>query len=256
VADGHTRFYDGRAARGCTTLESPEVHPAARPDAYPFPTAVPIEEDPCCVAAASGRTGTSSMAREPSEPVAHPPAVDSEEWIADRFVAGDETALRAAYDRWGGLVYRLGRRALPNSSDAEDLTQTTFVAAWRGRSTFDPARGGLGGWLLGIARRQLIDRLRVLQRDQRLVDAVTAVEPVAPAHPGPDRILDRLVVADRLARLVPDQRRVVALAFYDDLTHTQIAALTGLPLGTVKSHLRRGIDQLRRSWEEVDRGAS
>ncbi|MFG1926002.1 RNA polymerase sigma factor [Cryptosporangium sp. NPDC048952] len=180
---------------------------------------------------------------------------DPDALLAARFVAGDERALRAMYDRWGGLVYRLGRQALPSSSDAEDLAQATFVAAWRGRTTFDPARGRLAAWLIGIAKRQLIDRLRALQREERVVRTVEAVDPIRPTPPDAERVLDRLVVADRLAQLTPEQRRVVQLAFFDDLTHTQIAALTGLPLGTVKSHLRRGVSQLRRSWEEVDHAA-
>ncbi|MFD2082330.1 RNA polymerase sigma-70 factor, ECF subfamily [Actinopolymorpha cephalotaxi] len=178
--------------------------------------------------------------------------------LAARFVAGDESALREAYSRWGGMVWRLGIRTLPAEVDADDLTQATFVAAWKGRGTFDPAQGRLGPWLLGIARRQLADRLRVLHRERRTLQAVTATAP-ASAYDGndahADRVLDRLVVADSLARLGDEQRMVVRLAFYDDLTHTQIASRTGLPLGTVKSHLRRGIERLREHWEEVDRAA-
>ncbi|MFI5953996.1 RNA polymerase sigma factor [Cryptosporangium sp. NPDC051539] len=184
------------------------------------------------------------------------PPPDPDALLAARFAAGDEHALRAMYDRWGGLVYRLGRQTLPSPSDAEDLTQATFVAAWRGRTTFDPERGRLAGWVIGIAKRQLIDRLRALQREERVARVVEATAgPPEPAQPNPDRVLDRLVVADRLAQLSPEQRQVVQLAFFDDLTHTQIAALTGLPLGTVKSHLRRGVSRLRRSWEEVDDAA-
>ncbi|GAA3393412.1 RNA polymerase sigma factor [Cryptosporangium minutisporangium] len=206
----------------------------------------------------SGSPTGAEAGRPPDTPGGWPPEPtegDADALLAARFLAGDECALRAMYDRWGGLVYRLGRQTLPSSSDAEDLTQATFVAAWRGRSTFDPERGRLAGWVMGIAKRQLVDRLRALQREERVVRVVEAVEPVMPAHPGPERVLDRLVVADRLAQLSPEQRRVVQLAFFDDLTHTQISGLTGLPLGTVKSHLRRGVSQLRRSWEEVDHAA-
>jgi len=190
----------------------------------------------------------------PGEPSPGEP-FDHDLWLGERFAAGDERALREAYDRWGGTVYRLGRRCLPNQHDAEDLAQQTFVAAWRGRHGFDPERGRLGPWLLAIARRQLVDRLRTIQRDQRLSVAMEAAAPTAPPPGSPERVLDRIVVADELARLGPEQRRVVQLAFFDDLTHTQIASVTGLPLGTVKSHLRRSIERLRSAWEEVDRAA-
>jgi RNA polymerase sigma-70 factor (ECF subfamily) len=100
-----------------------------------------------------------------------------------------------------------------------------------------------------------MDRLRAMQRDRAATERLSAVAPAAPPDPGPDRVLDQLVVADELSRLSDEQRRVVQLAFYDDLTHTQIATMTGMPLGTVKSHLRRGLERLRNSWEEVDRAA-
>ena len=168
--------------------------------------------------------------------------------LAERFRAGDEHALRTAYDRYGGAVFHLASRLLANRTDAEDVTQTTFVAAWQGRGTFDPERGGMLGWLLGIARRKAVDRLRVAERDGRAVEVVRAL-PLPAAEESPERILDRLVIADELANLPADQRRTLELAFYDDLTHPQISAVTGLPLGTVKSHLRRGMANLRRRWE-------
>ena len=85
--------------------------------------------------------------------------------LAERFRHGDETVLREVYDRYGGLVYRLGVSCLSRQHEAEDVTQSTFVAAWRGRQTYDPDRGPLAEWLLGIARRQVLDRLRVIDRE-------------------------------------------------------------------------------------------
>ena len=87
-------------------------------------------------------------------------------------VAGDELALREAYDRFGRAVFHLATRTLANRADAEDVTQTTFVAAWLGRETFDPARGSLLGWLLGIARRKVVDRMRAAAREDRIAETV------------------------------------------------------------------------------------
>lgn len=180
---------------------------------------------------------------------------DPDDELADRFRSGDDSALRAVYDRYGGAVLHLATRALPNRADAEDVTQATFVAAWLGRDTFDPDRGGLLGWLLGIAKRKVVDRFRSAAREIRAAETLRAMpEPPKPDET-PERVIDRLVVADELAGLPPDQRRTLELAFYDDLTHPQISAVTGLPLGTVKSHIRRGMAALRRRWE-VDGAAS
>jgi RNA polymerase sigma factor (sigma-70 family) len=170
--------------------------------------------------------------------------------LAERFRAGDEIALREMYERYGGLVHRVGLACLPGTHEAEDVTQATFVAAWRGRQTYDPERGTLAGWLLGIARRQAVDRLRALRRERTVTDAVLRHSvPAYSEEPVPDEVLDRILVLDELSRLGDEQRRVLELAFFDDLTHVQIAGLTGLPLGTVKSHLRRGLARLRRRWE-------
>jgi RNA polymerase sigma-70 factor (ECF subfamily) len=174
--------------------------------------------------------------------------VGSDDELAEQLRAGDERALRAAYDRHGGSVLYLAQRLLGNRADAEDVTQLTFVAAWAGRDTFDPQRGTILSWLLGIARRKAVDRLRSAARDHRIAESVQAQLP-AEEWQTPERIIDRLVVADELARLPGEQRRTLELAFFDDLTHPQIAAVTGLPLGTVKSHIRRGMANLRRRWE-------
>lgn len=167
--------------------------------------------------------------------------------LASDFRAGREPALRAAYDRWGGLVHAFCLRSLPVRADAEEAAAQVFVAAWRGRGGFDAQRGSLGGWLLGIARREVADRRRAAAREQALRDALSAVRP---EHPGsPDDLVDRLLVADELARLRPEQRRAVGLAFFDGLTHDQVAVAMGLPLGTAKTHIRRGLAVLRHRLE-------
>jgi RNA polymerase sigma factor (sigma-70 family) len=173
---------------------------------------------------------------------------DAEDRALDAaFATGDEWTLRAAYARYGPLVYRITRTALPTPGDAEDVTQDVFVSAWRGRETYDPRLGPLGAWLTGITRR--------LERERRAVRAAAA-HPARPLDESEtERIVERMVVADELSRLPQSQKRLLELAFFDDLTHGQIAALTGMPLGTVKSTLRRGLDRLRHR-KEVDRATA
>lgn len=180
----------------------------------------------------------------------------SDDDLAWRFAAGEPETLRAVFDRHGPAVQRLARASLSDGADVDDVVQATFVSAWSGRHTYDPEKAGLLAWLLGIARRRIVDLLRARGRQHRDSAAAAAVAPAAEVvAESPERVLDRLVIADELTRLPDPQREVLHLAFYADLTHTQIAERTGLPLGTVKSHLRRGMQHLRsqldRAPEEV-----
>jgi RNA polymerase sigma-70 factor (ECF subfamily) len=170
----------------------------------------------------------------------------------ERFRGGDQLALREAYDRFGGMVLRVGLLRLGHLQDAEDLVQTVFVRAWKGRAGFDPAKGSLGAWLLGITRRLIADRYAALDRDRRITAAAGKVAPAQVQAAPADQVVDRIVVGNELNMLPEDQRRVVMLAFYGQLSHTQIAATTGLPVGTVKSHIRRALIQLRKRWEVDD----
>jgi RNA polymerase sigma factor (sigma-70 family) len=179
---------------------------------------------------------------------------ESDRSLARRFLAGDPVALRELWEADGRTVYGFALRCLRSHHDAEDVTQQVFVRAWRLRATYDPAKGRPGAWLMGIARRQVADRLTARARDTDVMSrAARAGVDLAGSHGHqrgvPDRVVEAVVVADELNRLPPQQRTVLRLAFFDDLTHQQIATLTGLPLGTVKSHLRRGLERLRRRWE-------
>ncbi len=178
-----------------------------------------------------------------------PHDADADAHVTALFVSGDDAALHAVYDRHGSLVYRIALAMLRSVPDAEDVTQATFVSAWRGRDTFDPYAGTLAGWLVGIARRRAVDQLRVIGRERRTLQAVSDEPSTLDSPSNMDSIVDRMLVVDELSRLPVAQRQVLELAFYDGLTHIQIAETTGIPVGTVKSHVRRGLTRLRRRWE-------
>lgn len=175
--------------------------------------------------------------------------------VGVRWVAGDPDALRLAYERFGALVFTFCARSLADRDAAADCAQETFVSAWKSRDNFDPTRGNLGAWLLGIARYRVMDAYRRSARtpvpggDLPGLDAASASEPARE-----DQLADRLLVAHALEHLQPRVRKVVELAFYSDLTHAEISARTGIPLGTVKSDLRRGLERLRSELAGSQRG--
>jgi RNA polymerase sigma factor (sigma-70 family) len=170
--------------------------------------------------------------------------------VTAAFSKGQPDALTLIYQRFGALVYSIALRSLAARADAEDVTQQVFVSAWRSRDSFDPGRGTLGGWLVAITRNKVADVLRERQRDGRVLLQAAGGATVAAREVPSDQVVDRLVLADELAQLPESQRLVMALAFYSDLTHEQIAQVLRLPLGTVKSHMRRGLLRLRSRLED------
>lgn len=175
-----------------------------------------------------------------------------DEALADEFVAGDERALGEAYVRWSPLVFRLALRSLGDRTDAEDVTQQVFISAWRGRHGFDRSRSTLSAWLVGITRHRIADAHEARARAHRLEESLISEASTA-SNVVDDDFAERVMVAEELERLEPVPRRVMQLAFYDQLSHSQIAESLGVPIGTVKSHVRRSLIRLRARWE-VDGG--
>ena len=169
--------------------------------------------------------------------------------IARDFAAGVDRALEDAYRRWSALVYTLAVRSLGDIGDAEDVTQKTFVSAWTGRSNFNPSRARLSAWLVGIAKNKIADTHEARARIRRLQEQLAAVTVPGDWMTEPVDLADTLLIADEIAQLEPDAQKVIRLAFYDDLTHSEISIRLGLPLGTVKSHIRRSLQRMRTRLE-------
>jgi RNA polymerase sigma-70 factor (ECF subfamily) len=162
--------------------------------------------------------------------------------LAERFARG-EADLREVYEAHGGLVYAICRRTLDGEA-AKDVSQEVFVSAWRGRDQFDPERGALAAWLVGITKRRVIDHVRHHRRhDDRRADL--PARELGHDDAGVERVAQRMLVADALTGLPDRARQIIELAYLQDLTHQEIAERTGVPLGTIKSDIRRGLVRIR-----------
>ena len=178
---------------------------------------------------------------------------DSVRTLAARLVAGEETALEEVYDRWSPLVHTYALRALRDAHEAEEVTQQVFVAAWRSRHTLTPSPAALPAWLIGIARHKVADARAARAREAGRLAAVVSL-PGAADHalqPADEEIAERLVVRQAVEELPDPRRTIVFLAFWEGHSHAEIAEKVGLPLGTVKSHVRRGLMKLHQQLEGV-----
>ncbi len=189
------------------------------------------------------------MRRHAYDAGVNPGERDEEELFSAAFAAGDEQALAWAYQRWSPLVYTLALRSLGDVGDAEDVTQKAFVAAWTSRSSYDVSRARLSTWLVAIAKNKIADTHEARARIRRLQEQLAATSAPHEWVTESTDLADTLLVADEIAQLEPDAQSVMRLAFYDDLTHSEIADRLGLPLGTVKSHIRRSLLRMRTRLE-------
>lgn len=175
-----------------------------------------------------------------------------EHLLLPRIADGDRSAVPECLARYGALVWTLARRRLGNEQDAEDAVQEVFIDVWRFADRFDPRVAEEITFVAMIARRRLIDRLRRQGRQPVTapLDAATLSSAAAPdgdVGRGLEVGEEARVAGEQLRELRPEEQTVLRLSIYDSLSHAAIAERTGLPLGTVKSHIRRGLDSLRRT---------
>ncbi len=170
--------------------------------------------------------------------------------LLERIAAGDPLAVDGCLEKYRGLVWSMARRFVGNHADAEDAMQEIFVELWRHAGRFDPAVAAESTFVATVARRRLIDRHRRRVRQPETVSLVA--EPPTAARSEADSV-ERLDEAQHARRLLeqlrPEQRQVLELSFDQGMSQQEIAKATRLPLGTVKTHARRGLMRLRHLLE-------
>lgn len=161
-----------------------------------------------------------------------------------RIARGDGDAVSECLDRYGPLVWSVAKRIWDDVATIEDIVQEVFIDVWKSAERFDPAKASEATFIATIARRRVIDRRRRVGRApvHEQVDETSASAEDAGIE-GVDLVDEARVARAALAALKPDQRRVILMSVVEGLTHPEIATATGLPLGTIKSHIRRGLDQ-------------
>jgi RNA polymerase sigma-70 factor (ECF subfamily) len=159
--------------------------------------------------------------------------------------SGDASAMAVLYDRYSSLVYSVALRILGDSGLSEDVLQDVFMQLWRRPETFDSSRGSLGPWLAVIARNRAIDALRKRRPENDVSDVIISVEPDLAGEAERSRAMEK--VRGALGTMPNAQRSALEMAFFEGLTHTEIAAKTGEPLGTIKTRIRAGLLALRKA---------
>src|SRR5205807_3161837 len=163
-----------------------------------------------------------------------------------RMRAGDQSAMADLYDRYSGVVYGVALRVLANTTAAEDVVQEIFLQLWRNPQAFDADRGRLAPWLAVIARNRAIDHLRKRPPEDDIDEL-----PISTGVDLENDAAQKLAiekVRGVLAQLPQEQRKTLEMAYFEGMTHTEIASKTGEPLGTVKTRIRTGLLALRKAF--------
>jgi RNA polymerase sigma-70 factor (ECF subfamily) len=167
--------------------------------------------------------------------------------LIQRIVARDESALAVVYDRYAGMLSSVLNRILRDTNAAEEILQDIFYQLWRTAENFDAARGSLPGWLMVIARNRAISRLRRHNpaSGEELVENTVVLPATLESSMAQAEMIGR--VRGAMEKLPQEQRAALELAYFEGLTHSEIAAKTGDPLGTVKTRLRTAVETLKKN---------
>jgi len=160
---------------------------------------------------------------------------------------GDQSAMATLYDRYSSIVYSVALRVLADTGAAEDVLQEVFMQLWRNPTAFDASRGSLGAWLAVITRNRSIDALRKRRSETDIDEVIVSVQPDLASEAERTRALEK--VRGVLGSMPVSQRTALELAFFEGLTHTEIAGKTGEPLGTIKTRIRSGLLTIRKAFE-------
>lgn len=160
---------------------------------------------------------------------------------------GDENAMAQLYDRYSPIVYSVALRVLGDTAAAEDVLQEVFMQLWRNPGLFDSTRGNLGAWLAVITRNRSIDTLRKRRPESDIADVLVSAQPDLAGEADRARAMEK--VRGALGKMPPAQRAALEMAYFEGLTHTEIASKTGEPLGTIKTRIRAGLLTLRKVFE-------
>lgn len=173
------------------------------------------------------------------------PAIDQP--LLDRVRSRDERAMTELFDRYGSMVYSVALRVLKDPGAAEDVMQDVFFQVWENPDAFVSGRGSLGAWLMVVARNRAIDALRRRKPCDPVEDVVLAANTNLASEAERNTIMDK--VRTVLNGLPADQQKSLELAFFEGLSHTEIAARTGDPLGTVKTRIRSALISVRKALQ-------
>ncbi|MEP7287330.1 MAG: sigma-70 family RNA polymerase sigma factor [Chloroflexota bacterium] len=171
--------------------------------------------------------------------------------LMQRIAAHDPLAFRAIYQQYGKAVYSLAYRVLQNATLAEDVTQDTFLKVWQQKAHWDPNKGSLKNWLLTVTHFTAIDHLRQERRQPTLhPDSIEDVEETSAVGQIEANWQEGILLQVLIKQLPDEQALLIDLAFFRGMTHHEIADETRIPLGTVKTRLRSGLQRLRELWVE------